>query len=66
MNYLKNLAVDEVDYTNFFRLLSHIKADPTIQEDGLLIPLNAVLLDIGEEQKDALTSWVQSYIREVL
>ncbi|CAA2972719.1 UPF0061 protein AZOSEA38000 [Olea europaea subsp. europaea] len=40
-------------------------ADPTIQEDGLLIPLNAVLLDIGEEQKDALTSWVQSYIQEL-
>ncbi|CAI9774482.1 unnamed protein product [Fraxinus pennsylvanica] len=41
------------------------KADPTIQEDGLLIPLKAVLLDIGKERKDAWTSWVQSYIQEL-
>lgn len=62
---LKNMAVDKVDYTNFFRLLSNIKADPTIQEDELLIPLKAVLLDIGKERKDAWTSWVKSYTQEV-
>ncbi|CAA2992265.1 seleno O [Olea europaea subsp. europaea] len=62
---LKNMAVDKVDYTNFFRLLSNIKADPTIPEDELLIPLKAVLLDIGKERKDAWTSWVQSYIQEL-
>ncbi|KAK4487802.1 hypothetical protein RD792_005508, partial [Penstemon davidsonii] len=43
---LKNMAVDKVDYTNFFRLLSKIKAEPTIPEDELLNPLKAVLLDI--------------------
>lgn len=62
---LKNMSVDKVDYTNFFRLLSNIKADPSIQEDELLIPLKAVLLDIGKERKDAWTSWVKSYIQEV-
>ncbi|XP_073054942.1 uncharacterized protein [Primulina eburnea] len=62
---LKNMAVDKVDYTNFFRLLSHIKADPTIPEEELLIPLKAVLLDIGKERKDAWTSWLKSYILEL-
>ncbi|XP_019240643.1 PREDICTED: uncharacterized protein LOC109220637 isoform X2 [Nicotiana attenuata] len=62
---LKNMAIDKVDYTNFFRLLSNIKADPTIPEDQLLIPLKAVLLDIGEERKEAWTSWVKSYIQEL-
>ncbi|KAL2236348.1 uncharacterized protein LOC105165739 [Sesamum indicum] len=62
---LKNMAVDKVDYTNFFRLLSNIKADPTIPEDELLIPLKAVLLDIGKERKDAWTSWVKSYTQEL-
>lgn len=62
---LKNMAVDKVDYTNFFRLLSNIKADPAIQHDELLVPLKAVLLDIGKERKDAWTNWVKSYIQEV-
>lgn len=62
---LKNMAVDKVDYTNFFRLLSNIKADPTIPDDQLLIPLKAALLDIGKERKEAWTSWVKSYIQEV-
>ncbi|KAK4408229.1 protein adenylyltransferase SelO [Sesamum angolense] len=62
---LRNMAVDKVDYTNFFRLLSNIKADPTIPEDELLIPLKAVLLDIGKERKDAWTSWVKSYVQEL-
>ncbi|XP_047317931.1 protein adenylyltransferase SelO [Impatiens glandulifera] len=62
---LNNMAVDKVDYTNFFRLLSNIKADPSIPEDELLIPLKAVLLDIGKSRKDAWTNWVQSYIHEV-
>lgn len=62
---LKNMAVDKVDYTNFFRLLSNIKADPTIPDNQLLIPLKAALLDIGQERKEAWTSWVKSYIQEV-
>ncbi|KAL3821480.1 hypothetical protein ACJIZ3_007385 [Penstemon smallii] len=62
---LKNMAVDKVDYTNFFRLLSKIKAEPTIPEDELLNPLKAVLLDIGKERKDAWTNWVKSYLQEV-
>ncbi|XP_031112933.1 uncharacterized protein LOC116016701 [Ipomoea triloba] len=62
---LKNMAVDKVDYTNFFRSLSNIKADPTIPEQKLLIPLKAVLLDIGKERKEAWTNWVQSYIQEL-
>ena len=62
---LKNMAVDKVDYTNFFRLLSNVKADLTIQDDELLVTLKAVLLDIGKERKDAWTSWVKSYIQEV-
>ncbi|KAK2991325.1 hypothetical protein RJ640_002928, partial [Escallonia rubra] len=57
---LNNMAVDKVDYTNFFRLLSNIKADPSIPEDQLLVPLKAVLLDIGKERKDAWTSWLSS------
>ncbi|KAL0371168.1 UNVERIFIED_CONTAM: protein adenylyltransferase SelO [Sesamum angustifolium] len=62
---LKNMAVDKVDYTNFFRLLSNVKSDHTIPEDELLIPLKAVLLDIGKERRDAWTSWVKSYIKEL-
>jgi uncharacterized membrane protein len=59
------MAVDKVDYTNFFRLLSNVKADPKIPEDELLVPLKAVLLDIGQERKEAWMSWVQSYVHEV-
>jgi hypothetical protein len=62
---LNNMAVDKVDYTNFFRLLSNVKADPKIPEDELLVPLKAVLLDIGQERKEAWMSWVQSYVHEV-
>ncbi|KAJ7009531.1 hypothetical protein NC653_000277 [Populus alba x Populus x berolinensis] len=62
---LNNMAVDKVDYTNFFRLLSNVKADPKIPEDELLVPLKAVLLDIGQERKVAWISWVQSYVHEL-
>lgn len=62
---LNNMAVDKVDYTNFFRLLSNVKADPNIPEDELLVPLKAVLLDIGQERKEAWISWVQTYVHEV-
>jgi uncharacterized protein YdiU (UPF0061 family) len=62
---LNNLAVDKVDYTNFFRLLSNVKADPGIPENELLVPLKAALLDIGKERKEAWISWVQTYIEEV-
>ncbi|XP_065865675.1 uncharacterized protein [Euphorbia lathyris] len=62
---LNNMAVDKVDYTNFFRLLSNIKADLNIPEDELLVPLKAVLLDIGKERKEAWISWVKSYMQEV-
>ncbi|KAJ6945112.1 hypothetical protein NC651_000216 [Populus alba x Populus x berolinensis] len=62
---LNNMAVDKVDYTNFFRLLSNVKADPKIPEDELLVPLKAVLLDIGQERKEAWISWVQSYVHEL-
>ncbi|KAL9458880.1 hypothetical protein AB3S75_007712 [Citrus x aurantiifolia] len=62
---LNNMAVDKVDYTNFFRALSNVKADPSIPEDELLVPLKAVLLDIGKERKEAWISWVLSYIQEL-
>jgi len=62
---LNNLAVDKVDYTNFFRLLSNVKADPGIPENELLVPLKAALLDIGKERKEAWISWVRTYIEEV-
>ncbi|KAI3449907.1 hypothetical protein Pfo_006572 [Paulownia fortunei] len=62
---LKNMAIDKVDYTNFFRLLSNVKSDPPVPEDELLIPLKAVLLDIGKERRDAWTSWVKSYMQEL-
>nr|XP_010913909.1 uncharacterized protein LOC105039454 [Elaeis guineensis] len=63
---LNNMAVDKVDYTIFFRLLSNIKADPKIPKDELLVPFKAVLLDIGKERKEAWTSWVQTYIEELV
>ncbi|KAL9678598.1 hypothetical protein QQ045_016446 [Rhodiola kirilowii] len=63
---LNNLAVDKVDYTNFFRLLSNVKADPSIPENELLRPLKAALLDIGPERKEAWISWLQSYIQELV
>ncbi|KAL6200701.1 hypothetical protein ACLB2K_030482 [Fragaria x ananassa] len=62
---LNNMAIDKVDYTNFFRLLSNIKADPSIPDEELLNPLKAVLLDIGQERKEAWISWVRIYIEEL-
>lgn len=62
---LNNMAVDKVDYTNFFRSLSNVKTDLTIPEEELLIPLKAVLLDMGKERKEAWISWVKTYIEEV-
>lgn len=62
---LNNMAVDKVDYTNFFRLLSNVKTNPSGPEDELLVPLKAVLLDIGKERKEAWISWVQTYIQEL-
>ena len=63
---LNNMAVDKVDYTNFFRLLSNVKADPNTPENELLKPLKAALLDIGKERKEAWIKWVLAYIQEVL
>ncbi|KAJ0953126.1 hypothetical protein HanPSC8_Chr02g0080351 [Helianthus annuus] len=62
---LNNMAVDKVDYTNFFRLLSNIKADSTPSDEELLGPLKAALLDIGQERKEAWISWVRIYIEEL-
>ena len=62
---LNNMAVDKVDYTNFFRSLANIKADPSTPEEELLVPLKAVLLDMGKERKEAWVSWVKTYIAEV-
>ncbi|KAJ1259167.1 hypothetical protein BS78_10G133300 [Paspalum vaginatum] len=63
---LNNLAVDKVDYTNFFRLLSNVKADPGIPVNELLVPLKAALLDIGKERKEAWINWVQTYVEELV
>ncbi|KAI5424762.1 hypothetical protein KIW84_030812 [Lathyrus oleraceus] len=52
---LTNIAVDKVDYTNFFRTLSNIKADTSIPDEDLLVPLKSVLLDIGKKRKEAWT-----------
>ncbi|KAF5196768.1 hypothetical protein FRX31_013646 [Thalictrum thalictroides] len=62
---LNNMSVDKVDYTNFFRSLSNIRTDSSISEAELLVPLKAVLLDIGKERKEAWTSWVQTYTQEL-
>ncbi|KAK7390709.1 hypothetical protein VNO78_18733 [Psophocarpus tetragonolobus] len=62
---LSNMAVDKVDYTNFFRTLSNVKADTSIPDEEMLVPLKSVLLDIGKERKEAWTSWLKSYIHEL-
>ncbi|KAH0888133.1 hypothetical protein HID58_050562 [Brassica napus] len=62
---LNNMAVDKVDYTNFFRLLSNVKANPSTSDDELLNPLKAALLDIGKERKEEWIKWVRGYIHEV-
>lgn len=64
---LNNMAVDKVDYTNFFRLLSNVKANRNTPDDDeeLLKPLEAALLDIGKERKEAWIKWVRGYIQEV-
>ncbi|KAL5983356.1 hypothetical protein ACLOJK_017440 [Asimina triloba] len=59
------MAIDKVDYTNFFRLLSNVKADTSTSGDELLIPLTVVLPDISEERKEAWASWVQAYVQEL-
>ncbi|RWV79738.1 hypothetical protein GW17_00059079 [Ensete ventricosum] len=61
---LNNMATDKVDYTNFFRLLSSIKADTSIPNSELLVPLKAVLPEINQERKEAWTSWVKTYLEE--
>lgn len=63
---LNNLAVDKVDYTNFFRALSNVHADVSVADDKLLVPLKSVLLDIGQERKEAWISWVKTYIEELM
>ncbi|CAA7407994.1 unnamed protein product [Spirodela intermedia] len=64
---LTNLSVDKVDYTNFFRRLSNLKAaSADMDEKDLLAPLKAVLLDIGPERKVAWISWVKSYVQELV
>ncbi|XP_028759844.1 uncharacterized protein LOC114718625 [Neltuma alba] len=62
---LSHMAVDKVDYTNFFRLLSNLKADTSIPDNQLLVPLKSALLDIGQERKEAWTDWVKAYIHEL-
>ncbi|KAL2323827.1 hypothetical protein Fmac_022885 [Flemingia macrophylla] len=62
---LTNMAVDKVDYTNFFRTLSNVKADTSIPDEELLVPLKSVLLDIGKERKEAWTSWLKTYVHEL-
>ncbi|KAI5433703.1 hypothetical protein KIW84_020826 [Lathyrus oleraceus] len=62
---LTNMAVDKVDYTNFFRTLSNIKEDTSILDEDLIVPLKSVLLDIGKERKEAWTSWLKTYIHEL-
>ncbi|CAH8303484.1 unnamed protein product, partial [Eruca vesicaria subsp. sativa] len=62
---LNNMAVDKVDYTNFFRLLSNVKANLNTPDDELLKPLRPALLDIGKERKEAWIKWVRGYIQEV-
>ncbi|XP_076923281.1 uncharacterized protein LOC143585360 [Bidens hawaiensis] len=62
---LNNMAVDKVDFTNFFRLLSNIKAESTTPDEELLVPLKAALLDISQERKEAWISWVRLYIEEL-
>ncbi|XP_024983885.1 uncharacterized protein LOC112519822 isoform X1 [Cynara cardunculus var. scolymus] len=62
---LNNMAVDKVDYTNFFRLLSNIRTDSNVPDEELLVPLKAALLDIGRERREAWTSWVKRYRAEL-
>ncbi|GJU95636.1 UPF0061 protein azo1574 [Tanacetum coccineum] len=62
---LNNMAVDKVDYTNFFRLLSNIRSNSDVPDEKLLVPLKAALLDIGRERKEAWTSWVKRYRSEL-
>ncbi|XP_048425918.1 protein adenylyltransferase SelO-like [Pyrus x bretschneideri] len=61
---LNNMAIDKVDYTNFFWFLSNIKADPNIPEEELLNPLKAVLLDNGsdEERKASMNAVNPNYV----
>ncbi|KAG0469006.1 hypothetical protein HPP92_018334 [Vanilla planifolia] len=63
---LNNMAVDKVDYTNFFRQLSNVKADSNAPLDEHLTPLKSVLLDIGKERRDAWISWLQIYVEELV
>ncbi|KAK4740794.1 hypothetical protein SAY87_024382 [Trapa incisa] len=51
---LNNMAVDKVDYTNFFQLLSNIKADINTPYEGLLVPLKALASSgVSDEDRKA-------------
>ncbi|WOL19234.1 hypothetical protein Cni_G28032 [Canna indica] len=63
---LDNMALDKVDYTNFFRLLPNIKADTSTPNNELIAPLETVLSDIGQQRKEAWISWVKTYIEQLV
>lgn len=62
---LSNMAFDKVDYTNFFRSLSNVKAAPTTSDDDLIAPLKNALLDLSKERRKVWLDWLHSYVELV-
>jgi uncharacterized protein YdiU (UPF0061 family) len=63
---LSNMAFDKVDYTNFFRSLSNVKAAPTTPDDDLIAPLKNALLDLSKERRKVWLDWLHSYVELVV
>jgi uncharacterized protein YdiU (UPF0061 family) len=63
---LNNMAFDKVDYTNFFRSLSNLKATPETSDDDLIAPLKNALLDLSKERRKVWLDWLHQYVKNVV
>ncbi|BBN19249.1 protein adenylyltransferase [Marchantia polymorpha subsp. ruderalis] len=62
---LNNLAVDKVDYTNFFRALGNVSSASDIADDNIWLPLKPALLDLSKERKKVWVEWLREYTRQL-
>ncbi|KAL2610259.1 hypothetical protein R1flu_028832 [Riccia fluitans] len=62
---LNNLAVDKVDYTNFFRALGNVCSAANVSDDDIWLPLKPALLDLAKERKKVWVEWLREYTRQL-
>ncbi|CAM6084163.1 unnamed protein product [Calypogeia fissa] len=62
---LNNMAIDKVDYTNFFRVLGNVSGSLERSDDSIWVPLKSVLPDLGSERKKIWVEWLRRYIQQL-